>query len=88
MLNSESMGGFLARGFRSQVVEGDADAFSPLGVLRLFDERPVRALDHHRRKNGPKVGRHAQMIPTKGSTDDQIKTGAIVHVASVPWVLF
>jgi hypothetical protein len=46
----------------------------------------VRTLAHHRRKKGPKVGRHAQMIPTKGSTQDQIKTGAIVHVASVPWV--
>lgn len=87
ILNNESLGGFLARGFRSQLVV--ADECSALGsVLRLFDERPVRTLAHHRRKNGPKVGRHAQMMPTKGSTHDQIKTGAMVHVASVPWVFF
>ena len=85
VLNNESLGGFFARDFRSQVIV--AGGCSALGsVLRLFDERPVRALDHHRRKKGPNVGRHAQMIPTKGSTHDHIKTGAIVHVASVPWV--
>lgn len=87
VLNNESLGGFFARGFRGQDLV--ADECSALGsVLRLFDERPVRALDHHRRKKGPNVGRHAQMIPTKGSTHDQIKTGAMVHVASVPWVFF
>jgi hypothetical protein len=42
VLNNESLGGFFARDFRSQVIV--AGGCSALGsVLRLFDERPVRA---------------------------------------------
>lgn len=84
-LNRLSLGSLFDDFFRRHVaMPGGRLLRSPLGSL---DPRPVRTVDHHRRKKCPKVGRHAQIIPTNGSTDDQINTGAMVQVASASWVL-
>lgn len=42
----------------------------------------VIGVDHQRQKRGVNVGKQAQTIPIEGSTQDQTKTGAMVHDAS------
>lgn len=52
-----------------------------------FNDFRVRTEDKKRRNSPANAGKQAQKIPIKGSTDDHMKTGAIVQVGSLECVL-